>query len=234
MVLAFVLKAAGTRLIVVIVDHGFFHGPFESAAHAHAAHPVASSAVAKAMQDGLHAFKSQGTRRHSRGGLHGTAQKAGLAGLDRHVLLLGRILRLRRPVLVLGLGRRILLNRLIWRRRGRPRLRVFVAQQTAKEAGGVRRLLAGLLQLLLELRNLGFGLVESDVLHQHRLGKNVQRIGIGAEFVAEQILSVGIFLLQLCLVDLLRQGRQEFLFLGSHGIYSSGSANLPAWAASQD
>ena len=81
---------------------------------------------------------------------------------------------------------------------------IVLAQQASEKAGSVRGLqplLLRLLNLLLQLPDLRLGLVEGDVLHQHRLGKNIQGVGIGAQFMAEQIFGVGIFLLQFGLVD---------------------------------
>jgi len=55
--------------------------------------------------------------------------------------------------------------------------------------------LLSLLQLLLELRDLRLGLVQRDVLHQHRLRKDVNCVGIGAQFPAQEILGIRIFFL---------------------------------------
>jgi hypothetical protein len=52
-----------------------------------------------------------------------------------------------------------------------------MAQQVAEKAGGVCGL-ARLLELLLELLNLSLGLIEGEVLDQHGLGQDVERISI--------------------------------------------------------
>ena len=77
------------------------------------------------------------------------------------------------------------------------------------------RVLLELLNLLLQLRNLGSGLIESDVLHQYRLRKHVERIGIRAELLVEQRVSVGIFFFKRCLIDPLDERIEELFFLGS-------------------
>ena len=160
------------------------------------------------MEDGFHAFKHQRSGGHARGGLHRPTQKTRLPGPRGNVL---RLLVLgRRNVRRLGL-RRVLLDRLIrWGllaapllllRRWRSGLGVLLSQQAAQKAGSMRRLLPRLLYLLPKLLYLPLGLVESDVLHQNRLRQDVERVGIGSEFVAQHILGVGIFFLKLCLVN---------------------------------
>ena len=63
------------------------------------------------------------------------------------------------------------------------------------------RLLPCLLHLLLQLRHLRLGLLQRNVLHQHRLRKNVKRILIAAKLPIQQSLGVRVFFLKLCLVD---------------------------------
>ena len=93
----------------------------------------------------------------------------------------------------------------MWLRR-RRRL-ILLAQQPSQKTGGVRRLRTGLrlLQLLLKLRHLRLGLFQGNILHQHRLGEDVNCVRVGAQFPPQEILRLGVFLLQLCLVDLLGQ-----------------------------
>ena len=74
-------------------------------------------------------------------------------------------------------------------------------EQAAEKAGGMGRLLASLLGLLLQLRDLGLGLLERDVLDEDRLRENVNRVGIVGQLLVEQGFGVGIFFLELCLVD---------------------------------
>ena len=123
--------------------------------------------------------------------------------------------RRRRRVLRLGVLRNRLIGRFLgnaglrlrrgWRRGGL----VPVAEQPAEKAGGVGGLLADLLSLLQLLLQLGYlrpGLVERDVLHQHRLRKDIDRVRIGAQFVPEQILGIGVLFLKLGLIDFLGEG----------------------------
>ena len=72
-----------------------------------------------------------------------------------------------------------------------------------------------LLDLLLQLADLGFGLVESDVLDQYGLRQHVECIGIRAELLIQQCFGVGILFLKLCLVDALDEGAKKLFFLGS-------------------
>ena len=159
--------AAG--LIVVVVDDGFL-GTLEAAAHhTHAgAHAEAGMAEA-AVQEGFDAFKGQGAGSNAGGGLHGSTEETGLAGGD--VLRL-RVLRIG----VNGWGRRRrhvgLLSGCIGRRSG-----IAMAEQVAEKAGGVCGL-TRLLELLFELPNLSLGLIEGEVLDQHGLGQNIERIRI--------------------------------------------------------
>src|SRR5215469_10605941 len=107
------IKAARARLItVVIVDDSLFR-PAEAAAHsdtgfhAKAAHPV-STPMPEAVEYRFHAFEGQRAGRNARGGLHGAAQEAGLAGTRRHILRLSLVLCRR--------WRSVLRNRLVRRR----------------------------------------------------------------------------------------------------------------------
>ena len=77
-------------------------------------------------------------------------------------------------------------------------------------------LLAGLLYLLLKLRDLRLGLVQGNVLHQHRLSKDVECVGVGAQLAAEHIFRVGVLFLELGLVDAIGQLLDELLFLRGH------------------
>jgi hypothetical protein len=72
-----------------------------------------------------------------------------------------------------------------------------------------------LLQLLLQLPDLRFCLIERDVLHQNGLRQHIKSVGIRTEFAAQKILGLRVFFLELRLVDLLRQRSEQFLFLGS-------------------
>ena len=80
----------------------------------------------------------------------------------------------------------------------------------------MRWLLACLLHLLLQLGDLRLGLFERNVLHQNGLGEDIKRIWIGAKFFVKQGFGVGIFLLQLGLVNALGERVDELFFLGSH------------------
>jgi hypothetical protein len=53
-----------------------------------------------------------------------------------------------------------------------------MAEYVAEKAGGVGRLRAGLLGLLLKLRELLLGLIEGDVLHQYGLREDVDGVGV--------------------------------------------------------
>jgi hypothetical protein len=100
---------------------------------------------------------------------------------------------LRRWLRVLGIDR--LVRRgwdLLWLRRG-----LAVAEQAAEESCGVSGLLVLLLGLLLQLRDLCPGLVESDVLHKDGLSQHVKRIGIAGEFLIQQGFGIWVFLLKL-------------------------------------
>jgi hypothetical protein len=70
--------------------------------------------------------------------------------------------------------------------------------------------------LLFEVGDVGIGALEGDVLHENGLGEDVKRVGVCAELLAEKILGVGVFFLELGLIDTLRELGQELLFLGSH------------------
>ena len=87
---------------------------------------------------------------------------------------------------------------------------------------------------MLQLRDLGLGLLERDVLDEDRLRENVNRVGIVGQLLVEQGFGVGIFFLQLCLVYPLCERVQKLFFLGSHLGPTSDSRRLIAFAASQD
>src|SRR5580658_703492 len=208
-------------LVVIVVYNGLFDGPLESAAdhsaaHAEPAHAHAAVAqpwmaeAADAVQHGLYAFKRQRAGSHARGRLHGSAQKARLAGGDvlrlRVLRVVARRRRRRRSVGLL----------LRWNIRGLRRSGVTMAEQVAEKAGGMGRLLARLLHLLLQLRHLRPGLVERDVLDQNRLRQNVQGVGVGSQSLVQQALGIGVFFLQLCLVYPLDERADQLFFLGSH------------------
>jgi hypothetical protein len=83
-----------------------------------------------------------------------------------------------------------------------------MAEQVAQKAGRVHWLLSRLLslllrllQLLLQLGHLGPGLIQRNILHQHRLRHYVQRVWIAAKPLIQQRFCVRIFFLQLCLID---------------------------------
>ena len=75
---------------------------------------------------------------------------------------------------------------------------------------------AGCCRGLLQLSQLRLGLFERNVLHQNGLGEDIKRIWIGAKFFVKQGFGVGIFLLQLGLVNALGERVDELFFLGSH------------------
>ena len=164
-----VLCAAAWVVKVVVVDD-FFDG---SLAHAKAAHAIAGTAhtiaaMAKSVKDRLDALESQCAGSDSSGCLHGALEKAWLAAADGDILSL---LILRLAVLLCRWS--ILRNWLIRRRRRLLLLLwhgIVLTQEAAEKARGMCGLRAlRLLHLLLELRDLRPGLVEGDVLHQHRL-----------------------------------------------------------------
>ena len=166
------------------------------------------------MKDRLDALESQCAGSDSSGCLHGALEKAWLAAADGDILSL---LILRLAVLLCRWS--ILRNWLIRRRRRLLLLLwhgIVLTQEAAQKARGMRRLSgAAVLHLLLQLRELRLGLVEGDVLHQHRLRQHVDRIGIRAELLVEQRVGVGIFFSKLCLVDPLDERIKELFFLGS-------------------
>ena len=57
----------------------------------------------------------------------------------------------------------------------------------------MRRLLPGLLRLLLQLRHLSPGLLQRNILHQHRLCQNIKCILVAAQLAVQQRLGVGVF-----------------------------------------
>ena len=118
----------------------------------------------------------------------------------------------------------------MWRRRRW----IAMSQQIAQKAGSARRLLPRLLHLLLLLRHLRLGLFQRNVLNQHGLRQNVQRILISTQLAVQQRFRVRVFFLQLCLVYPLCERVQKLFFLGSHLGPTSGSRRLIAFAASQD
>jgi hypothetical protein len=103
-------------------------------------------------------------------------------------------------------------------RRGLNRrwFRIATTQQATQKTRRMGRW-TGLLRLLLQLRNLRFGLFERDVLHQNRLRENVERIRVHTQRPVQQRFGVGIFFLQLRLVHPLDQRVQKLFFLGSQG-----------------
>lgn len=120
--------------------------------------------------------------------------------------------------------RRVLLDGLVWRRLLVLRLHwlwlwcgfVFT-EKPSQKAGGFRWLrMLGLRKLLLHLSYLCLGVLQGDVLHKNRLCKDVKRIGVGAQFPAEQVFGIGVFFLELGLVDPLCELDQKLLFLGGH------------------
>lgn len=116
---------------------------------------------------------------------------------------------MRRYLLVSGGGR--LLLRRSWR------LLVAITQQTAEEARGMRGLgVLQLLDLLLKLAELSFGLVKGDVLHENRLREHVQGVRISGEALVQQGLGVGIFFLEGGLVEAVDEAIKKLIFLGSH------------------
>ena len=77
------------------------------------------------------------------------------------------------------------------------------------------RRLSRLLRLLLQLGHLRFGLLERNVLHQHRLRQNVERILVRTKRAVQQRFCVGVLFLKLCLAYPLYERVEELFFLGS-------------------
>ena len=77
--------------------------------------------------------------------------------------------------------------------------------------------LLGLLHLLLQLRDLCPGLIKGDVLHENRLRQNVERVGVRPQGTVKQSFRIGVFFLQLGLINTLDERIQKLFFLGSQG-----------------
>ena len=83
-----------------------------------------------------------------------------------------------------------------------------------------RRLLLRLLelvQLLFRLVQLLFRLVQRVLLHQHRLGQNIEGVRIAAQRRLDELLRVGVFVGEDGLVHAIGKSLEELLFLRSHG-----------------
>jgi len=77
-------------------------------------------------------------------------------------------------------------------------------------------MLLGLLELVFGLRELGLGLIERVLLHENRLGKDVERVGGAAEALLEHLLGIGILFGKLGLLHAVDQIADHVLFLGGH------------------
>ena len=86
-------------------------------------------------------------------------------------------------------------------------------EQTAEKACRAGWLM--LLSLLLQLRHLRLGLLKRNVLHQHSLGEYIERVRVGPERAIQQGFGIGIFFLQLSLIDALDERVEKLFFLGS-------------------
>jgi len=77
-------------------------------------------------------------------------------------------------------------------------------------------MLLELLDLIFGLGELGLGLVERVLLHENRLGEDVERVGGAAQALLEHLLSVGVLFGKLRLLHAVDQVADHVLFLRSH------------------
>ena len=123
---------------------------------------------------------------------------------------------------------------LISRLRGlRRRLWIAMAEQASEKTCRVRRLSRLLLELL-ELSHLGLCLFQRDVLDEHGLRQDIQRIRVWPQRAIQQRFRVGVLFLKLCLVNPLDERVEKLFFLGSHSDNLRRSANGEVNAASQN
>ena len=135
-------------------------------------------------------------------------------GLDRLVLGLSVLW------LTILCGRR-------WRRRRSGCVR---AEQAAEEAGVLHRLLRLLLELfqllvalgelLVEVVELLLGVVERVLLDEDGLGQDVERVGVTAEVLEEELFGFGILVGELGLVDPVGEAFEQVVFLRCHFVSS--------------
>jgi hypothetical protein len=205
-----VLRGTTGLIVVVVVDD--LDWTIAEAAHAWAGQ-------AEAVKHRLDAFEGERTCGDSGGGLEGSSKKAGLrAGcvghcIGRGLVQRGSVLRRRwsvlRRYLLVAHGGCLLLSR---------RLLGSLTEETAEEADvvrGLRALLLELLDLLLKLAQLSLGLIEGNVLDEHRLGEHVQGVRISGKALVQQGLCIGILFRERSLVQAIDEGAKKLFFLGS-------------------
>ena len=103
--------------------------------------------------------------------------------------------------------------------RGRRRtLRRSVSGLTAlrgKKAAGLGRILWRA-RPLLQILDLRFGLIQRHLLNQHGLRQNVQRIGLPADCLLDQIVRVAVDMRRRGIADAVREPCDQLLFLFGH------------------
>ena len=77
-------------------------------------------------------------------------------------------------------------------------------------------MLLELLDLVFGLGELGLRLVERVLLHENRLGEDVERVWSAAQALLEHLLGVGVFFGKLGLLHSVDQVADHVLFLRSH------------------
>ena len=167
------------RIVVVVVDHRLLGRTPSEAPAPEAAAPEAA-AMPETVQQRFNPLEGQRSGRDSSSGRRRRTQKARSPARRRADRRSGRVVRRitrRRRIILRSHGRAL--------RQRRRRRRIVPPEQTPQKTGGMGRLRLGLLdlplgllQLLLQLPHLRLAALEGEVLHQHRLRQNIQRVRI--------------------------------------------------------
>ncbi len=89
-------------------------------------------------------------------------------------------------------------------------------EQSAQEAARpfLLRGRGNLAQLALQLFDLGLGVPQREILHDHRLGQHVRRVGPFHHELTDELFGLRVLLLRGNIFDALGQGAEKLPFLG--------------------